>query len=137
MNKRSLLIFFAVCNIIIAADPPAMAQKKAALNDVETIYASSEHGENTVERIIDGDPETVWESVYGVSSAWLVIELKKERVVGSVRIDWESGAALVYDVLVSLDGENWEHVSGITDGEEFEKRGIKFPPIIAKYLKIK
>jgi endoglucanase Acf2 len=74
------------------------------------ITASTEYGPNTVNKAVDGDVSTRWESVHRVDPQWISIDLEKTYDLRKVVIKWEAARAKEYSIEVSEDGENWKQV---------------------------
>ncbi|SDF34197.1 F5/8 type C domain-containing protein [Lentzea fradiae] len=66
------------------------------------------------EKATDGNPSTRWavaRSERGRTDSWLSVDLGTETTVRSVRLRWETAAAVAYRVETSLDGTEWTTVA--------------------------
>ncbi len=67
--------------------------------------------------VLDGDPATVWRSAGG-DTAWLTLDFLREREFGGLVLDWHGADhATHYDVQASLDGERWETIRTVENGD--------------------
>lgn len=73
-------------------------------------YSSSDSGNNTSDKAVDGDLSTRWESVQGEDLQWLYVDLGKETEITSIFLKWEAAYAKSYKIQFSNDEENWEDV---------------------------
>lgn len=104
--------------------------------DIVNITASDGQAENPIENSIDGDYNTRWSAL---DEAWAILELedvKKIGYIGIAQYDGAKGNRAVFDLDVSVDGENWTTVwtgtaSGTTtDMEPYDLKGVS-----AKYIR--
>ncbi|GAB6089822.1 discoidin domain-containing protein [Spirochaeta dissipatitropha] len=88
----------------------------------------------------DGLPTTRWSSYYepdaeNPDDEWIQVDLGDEHAVNRVVLNWETAHGLIYDILVSSDGEDWTIVASETEGVpgviEYE-----FDPVAARYVRI-
>lgn len=70
------------------------------------ITASSSSKGSRPEDAMDGDTQTIWQSGK-TEKAWLEIELKKEKNLGGIFIDWGEDYATWYKIEVSSDKKIW------------------------------
>ena len=82
----------------------------------EVIYASSEEvGEGDAKHLVDGDPNTIWHSMYSVTVAkyphWVDLDAGEEKAfkgfIYMPRKDSNNGNIKEYSIQVSSDGKNW------------------------------
>lgn len=87
-------------------------------------YSSSDAGNNTSDKAVDGNLSTRWESVQGVDLQWLYVDLGKETEITSIFLKWEDAYAKSYAIQFSNDEETWEDVyikgNGSTGGNQDE-----------------
>ncbi len=71
------------------------------------------------EHVNDGDPATRWASNEGPGwdSEWVQVELASPVRVGKVVLTWEAAYGAAYAVQGSADGESWETLANVTDGD--------------------
>ncbi|RKY22888.1 MAG: hypothetical protein DRP62_07050, partial [Planctomycetota bacterium] len=86
------------------------------------------------ENAIDMDMETRWSSEFS-DSQWLEIDLRKTYEISALTIFWEDAYALSYDVLTSLDGQNWTTVYSQSSGQGGYE-GVEFQTVEARYIKL-
>lgn len=84
-------------------------------------YASSEVGQATADKVVDGDFTTRWEG-NATDPQWIYVDLGKETQITGLYLKWEAAYAKSYKVQFSNDEENWEDVfirgnAGSGDGE--------------------
>ncbi|MBU0683484.1 MAG: discoidin domain-containing protein [Candidatus Omnitrophica bacterium] len=84
---------------------------------------------------VDGDMLTRWSSDYSAQEQWISLDLGQESVVNSVVIKWERAYATRYDILVSMDGENWTLVHSEKNGQGGTVTA-SFPEAKCRYVKI-
>jgi hypothetical protein len=102
---------------------------------LKPVKASSvEDEEKPPEHAVDGDPKTRWSSEYR-DAQWLVIDLQGEFLMQKAVINWEAAYGADYDVLGSMDGQEWFVLA--------ERRGMKgkidefaLEPRVAAYVKL-
>nr|WP_108823537.1 glycoside hydrolase family 2 TIM barrel-domain containing protein [Dysgonomonas sp. Marseille-P4361] len=112
----------------------------------EVIYTSSEEvGEGDAKHLTDGDPNTIWHTMYSVTVAqyphWVDLDAGEERIIkGFVYLPRQSGAngrIKKYRIQVSNDAKNWSE--SVTEGEfdksGKEKRIIFETPVKARYIR--
>jgi hypothetical protein len=142
MRKKFLFVFILNCVIFTGCVSLVRIKKipelqKAHKDDILTVYASNEIKGYPAKNAVDGNKKTCWKSVDKINSAWYVIELKKEKVLNSIKIFWGNTSAKEYDIKVSRDGNNWVVVGTVNDGGEEEVRELKFDfPVVTKYIEI-
>lgn len=88
--------------------------------------SSQEVGEGNAEHLLDGDPATIWHTMYSVTVAqyphWIDFDASEVKKIKGFtylpRQDGTNGHIKGYKIQVSLDGENWSEP--VAEGE-FEK----------------
>lgn len=83
---------------------------------------------------IDGDLLTRWASKY-TDNQWISFDFGSPKVLSKIIIIWEAAYAVDYDILVSLDNQDWQALKSLKD-----RRGgtdeIEFAPVKARFVKI-
>lgn len=83
---------------------------------------------------IDADLLTRWSSNY-TDNQWISFDFGKPKVLSKITILWEAAYAVDYDILVSLDGQNWQTFQSLKD-RRGGADGIEFAPVKAQFVKI-
>ena len=115
---------------------------------LQVVFASSvEHGEGNAEHLVDGDPNTIWHTMYSVTVAqyphWVdfdAAEVKTMRgFIYTPRLNGENGNVKEYEIYVSTDGQNWgEPVHRGTFPRESKAQRVEFAaPVKARYIRFK
>lgn len=99
-----------------------------------TVTASSESGDFKAGLAADGKKDTRWQADWGAAQ-WLTLDMGTNYKIGGVRLIWEPAFGKGYDVLVSIDGINYNKVSSVTDGDGGTDE-IFFDAVEARYLKL-
>jgi hypothetical protein len=98
--------------------------------------SSAESEECAAERAVDNDFTTRWASEHGKDPQWIVIDLGIAKRIKYMVLCWETAAALVYTVDVSMDNENWVEVYSDKTG----KAGLTLIPLEthkkARYVRV-
>ena len=115
--------------------PGNLAYKKPiTVSSTETQYDNYDH------KINDGDPNTRWSSAWGNDLEWVVIDLRAEYIISTVRLLWEWSRASAYEIQVSNDGNKWTTVYSIDKGKEVVTGNITeeitFDPVAATYVRL-
>jgi hypothetical protein len=98
------------------------------------VTASSGGGDGAPGRAVDGDTGTRWCSGFN-DDEWWRIRFPSPRIIGGMRILWETAFAEKYDVMISMDGTDWRTVYTVEEGDG-QTDLIFFEPIEAIYVKI-
>ncbi|MFE9343566.1 discoidin domain-containing protein [Streptomyces olivaceus] len=64
---------------------------------------------------VDGDPDTRWASDWS-DPQWIQVDLGTRTAFRHVQLYWEASYARDYTVQTSDDGQNWQTVATVTDG---------------------
>ena len=81
-----------------------------------SIRATSEAPSHPADAMLDGDAATSWRSA-AADGQTVEIDFLRRREIGGLTIDWtDEGAAADYDVLLSIDGESWDRLWRVRDG---------------------
>lgn len=113
---------------------------------ITVIGASSEEsGSGDARNLIDGDPSTIWHTMYSVTVAkhphWVDFDAgEMKNIKGFTYLPRQSGAngnVKKYTIQVSTDGKNWGEpiAKGSFDYEANEKRVMFDKPVKARYVR--
>lgn len=80
----------------------------------------SNSGKNDVQKSVDGDIKTRWESEVGLDDVYLTIDLGEKLTINNINIFWEAAYAANYELLTSEDGNNWDLIENVTNSNELE-----------------
>ena len=107
--------------------------------------SSQESGEGDANHLTDGDPNTIWHTMYSVTVAkhphWVILDAGEEKTIKGFtylpRQNGGNGNIKDYTFEVSLDGKNWnEPVSkGTFPNDSKEKRIMLQTPVKARYIR--
>ncbi len=132
-------------------DPKIKVRSK--FEKIETVpvtimnVSSAEAGSGDADHLIDGDPNTIWHTMYSVTVAkyphWVDFDLNEKRKIKGFtylpRQNGTNGDVKEYSILVSSDGENWNPVikEGIFKKDKSKKRVLFKQPVDARYVRFK
>ena len=114
---------------------------------VQVIFASSQETGEEASRMTDGNPSTIWHTMYSVTVAsyphWVDFDCAETKTIKGFtylpRQDGPNGNIKDYEILVSQDGKNWG--DAITKGSFAnnmkEKKVMLATPVKARYLRFK
>lgn len=118
------------------------------LESIQTavIYASSEEvGEGDAKHLVDGDPNTIWHSMYSVTVAkyphWVDLDAGEEKAFKGFlympRKDSNNGNIKEYSIQVSSDGKNWGEpvCKGQFANNRDEKKVLFDKPVKGRYIR--
>ncbi len=111
----------------------------------EVVYASSQEMGERARNLVDGDPNTIWHTMYSVTVAkyphWVDLDAGEEKMIKGFtylpRQNGGNGNIKDYSVQVSQDGKNWgDSVSkGRFENNSKEKRVLFDKPVKARYIR--
>ena len=112
----------------------------------QVVYASSqESGEGDASHLTDGDPNTIWHTMYSVTVAkyphWVDLDAGEvKNIKGFIylpRQDGNNGKIKDYSIQVSMDGKNWGTPvqKGTFDNSSKEKQVEFAKPVQARYIR--
>ena len=112
----------------------------------QVVYASSqESGEGDASHLTDGDPNTIWHTMYSVTVAkyphWVDLDAGEVKEIKGFtylpRQNGGNGNIKDYSIQVSMDGKEWgEPVNkGIFARDSKEKRVLFDKPVKARYIR--
>lgn len=114
---------------------------------MEVIYASSEESdEGDAKNLTDGDPNTIWHTMYSVTVAkyphWVDLDAGEVKEIKGFtylpRQDSNNGNIKDYSIHVSSDGKNWGEqpiIKGRFENNQKEKRVMFDKPVKARYIR--
>lgn len=113
---------------------------------MHVIYASSqESGEGNASHLVDGDPNTIWHTMYSVTVAkhphWVDLDAGEIKEIKGFtylpRHDVDNGNVRDYTVHVSLDGKHWGDPvqTGIFENNLNEKKVLFAHPVKVRYIR--
>ena len=94
-----------------------MLESESELSDIakgKSVTASS--GGSSAVLAVDGDSGTRWESEAS-DPQWICIDLEGNFRITDVKLLWEGAAAKEYKIQLSKDGQNWDDIGEVTDGQ--------------------
>ena len=111
---------------------------------IRVISASSEEsGEGDAQNLVDGNPNTIWHTMYSVTVAkyphWVDFDMSEVRTIkGFTYLPYDSWSSKVkeYSFSVSTDGKNWTEIQkGTFDASAELKRVLLEKPTKARYVR--
>ena len=99
-----------------AVAPPSTAEEEENLALGKKAWASSEVGDNTADKAVDGSTGSRFESAQ-TDNEWFAVDLGESTDISQIKILWESAYAKAYKILLSDDNENWKEVYATTEGD--------------------
>ena len=130
-----------------AALKTTMTFEKIENVPAEVIFASSQETGEEASRMTDGNPSTIWHTMYSVTVAsyphWVDFDCAETKTIKGFtylpRQDGPNGNIKNYEILVSQDGKNWGDVvmSGTFANDMKEKKVMLPTPVKARYFRFK
>ena len=124
-----------------------MAFDKIENIPVQVIFASSQETGEEASRMTDGNPSTIWHTMYSVTVAsyphWVDFDCAEKKTIKGFtylpRQDGPNGNIKDYEILVSQDGKNWGSTifSGTFANNMKEKKVMLPKPVKARFLRFK
>ncbi len=113
---------------------------------MEVVYASSQEvGEGNAKHLVDGDPNTIWHTMYSVTVAkyphWVDLDAGEEKLIKGFtylpRQNGSNGSVKDYSIQVSMDGKNWGDPvqKGTFEKDSKEKKVLFSKPVKARYIR--
>ncbi len=113
---------------------------------LQVVTASSvEVGEGNANHLVDGDPSTIWHTMYSVTVAkhphWVDFDMSEVKTLKGFtylpRQNGSNGRVKDYSLQVSTDGENWSEpvAKGTFDRTGSEKKVMIDKPVKARYVR--
>ncbi|MFH0879923.1 MAG: discoidin domain-containing protein [Lentisphaerota bacterium] len=101
---------------------------------VQEASASSGNGDYAPGFAVDGKMGTRWCSDF-TDSAWWQARFDEPTILAGLRISWETAFSEKYEIAVSMDGELWQTVYKVEEGDG-QTDIIMFKPVEARFLRI-
>ncbi|WP_209405251.1 ThuA domain-containing protein [Pseudozobellia sp. WGM2] len=101
------------------------------------VYSSSTEAKNILfdsKNVIDGNPTTRWASDF-VDPSWIMLDLQKTYEIGRIKLTWEDSYATEYTLEISENGENWNTIADVLEGDG-KTDEFKFKPEIARFVRV-
>ncbi len=115
LSRVLLAALVALVLLALATSRATGADGDPVLLSFETL-ASASSGAG-VDRVVDGDPGTRWESDWGVDPQWIQVDLGAIHALDRVVLDWELARASAYTLEVSDDGDAWTVAHTATEAD--------------------
>ena len=123
-----MLVSSTLSPLIVHADNKKSSEK---INiSAENITAKSTNGKNSVEKIVDGDINTYWES--SDHYRWIEVDLNGVYELSKIDIFNKEGGYYKYNIYASEDGNNYEKVAykdnnkiADTNGDSYDLGNVK------------
>jgi hypothetical protein len=114
------LAFAAVATLLIAyfvviATNPANAAVTLLSQGKTATASSTENGGTPASAAVDGNTGTRWSSA-AADPQWLQVDLGASTTFKHVQLAWDPAFGKAYDIQTSDDGQNWNTVKSVTDG---------------------
>lgn len=99
-----------------------------------TAVSSSDDGENSAEKAIDGDEGTMWRTEYiqdptvtdeEKANENIILSWNSPQTFDTVKVKWGGGYMKGYKLQISDDGETWTDMYEVTSGIASEYRNIR------------
>ncbi|MDF2518216.1 MAG: beta-galactosidase [Sphingobacterium sp.] len=112
---------------------------------MEVVFASSqETGEGDAKNLLDGDPTSIWHTMYSVTVAqyphWVDFDAASVKTIKGFtflpRADGANGDIKDYKIQISKDGKNWEEVMSGTFERNKKLKTVRFEkPVKGRYIR--
>jgi beta-galactosidase len=112
---------------------------------MEVVFASSqETGEGDAKNLLDGDPSSIWHTMYSVTVAqyphWVDFDAGSSKTIKGFtflpRQDGPNGDIKDYKIQVSKDGKNWEDVMSGSFERNKKLKTVRFEkPVKGRYIR--
>ena len=114
---------------------------------LEVVFVSSFEPGEGAERVVDGDPGTIWHTAYGVTVTkyphWIDFDAAEVKNMKGFtylpRQNGPNGRIKDYEIYVSMDGENWGEpvCKGAFPASTSEQKVMFAKPVKARYIRFK
>ena len=114
---------------------------------LEVVFVSSFEPGEGAERVVDGDPGTIWHTAYGVTVTkyphWIDFDAAEVKNMNGFtylpRQNGPNGRIKDYEIYVSMDGENWGEpvCKGAFPASTSEQKVMFAKPVKARYIRFK
>ncbi|WP_343563248.1 glycoside hydrolase family 2 TIM barrel-domain containing protein [Sphingobacterium sp.] len=112
---------------------------------MDVVFASSqETGEGDAKNLLDGDPTSIWHTMYSVTVAqyphWVDFDAASVKTIKGFtflpRADGANGDIKDYKIQISKDGKNWEEVMSGTFERNKKLKTVRFEkPVKGRYIR--
>ncbi|MGH8564894.1 MAG: discoidin domain-containing protein [Gammaproteobacteria bacterium] len=103
---------------------------------VPVVRASTTAPGHEAEWVLDNDQATDWRSGAVAEDQWVLFDFGKPREYGGLVIDWDpQDHAVAYEVQISDDGEAWQRVYGVQEGNG-GRDYVALPDGESRYLRL-
>ena len=112
---------------------------------VTVVFASSQENGNEASKMVDGDPSTIWHTMYSVTVAsyphWIDFDAAEETMIKGFkylpRQDGDNGNIKAYRIQISNDGKNWSEPVCEGEFEPGSKQSVVIfkEPVKARYVR--
>ena len=119
--------------------------KEVSVQPIVVKYASSQEIQESADKLVDGDANTIWHTMYSVTVAqyphWIDFDAGEECIIKGFsylpRQDGGyNGVIKDYEVSISSDGKEWKSVKkGSFDGNANVKRVMFDAPVKMRYIR--
>ncbi len=124
--------------------PVSMTFPKIESVNVVVVGVSSQmQSGGRASNLVDGDQNTIWHSVYGVTLAnyphWIIFDTGSEKNIKGLtympRQSGDNGDFKDYKIEVSADNENWTEVANGTFDKSKDEKRVDFAPVKGRYVR--
>lgn len=89
------------------------------------------------ENVNDGNLETRWSSAsIENNDQWIQLKFDEPVTFNNIKLYWETSAGKEYKIQTSDDGQAWNDLISVTDGQKGETRAFGFQPVTAQYVRV-
>lgn len=96
--------------------------------------SSSGSGDYEPKFALDGKMDTRWSSNFG-DTEWWQVRFEETRTIAGMKINWETAFAEKYEIAVSMDGNAWQKVYDVTEGDGRTDL-LFFKPVETRFVRI-
>ena len=125
-NKKKLLYVFVLFALTVSAQNIAL-QKTVSVSSTESAIRPGNLA-------VDGDLSTRWASESS-DPQFIVIDLGEKYNIDRVSIYWEAAFAVHYQLQLSNNGQQWDTVATVTNGDGGNDT-LTFTPQLARYVRM-
>lgn len=103
-------------------NPPPTNVPAPHVLDVIGLESSSSIGGNIGNNILDGNPQTRWESEHKIDPQFVILDLGQSTYVTGLTIQWEGAYAKSYSIDISENKNQWSTIYSTTTGNGGEDK---------------
>jgi len=131
----SLLFIFGLISIVSCAQDNELVYLKVDSVSVSSFDTYPEWAPPPEPKAtIDGSLITRWSSNY-TDEQWICFDFGIPKVLRKIIIFWENAYAVDYDILVSLDNQNWQTLLSLKE-QDGGLDEIEFAPVKTRFVKL-